>query len=169
MHEKIKSTRNSGYDDKKNIISLGTNAKMSELNAALGIANLKYLEKTTQYRKKINEIYRNELSDIKHITFQQIVKGSNFAYFPIIFTDDNLCIRVLKELNDNNIFPRRYFYPSLNKIEILNNYTPCPISESISCRIICLPSHNKVSEEDLLRITKIIKKNFLRKLLFKLG
>ena len=160
IHEKIKSMRNSGFDDKKNIISIGTNSKMNELNAALGIANLKYLGKTTQYRKRINEIYRNELTDIKNISFQQIVKGSNFAYFPIIFSDEYLCIKVLKELNDNNIFPRRYFYPSLNEIKILNNYTPCPISESISKRIICLPSHNKVSEEDLLVIAKVIKNFF---------
>lgn len=152
--------RNSGFDDKKNIISMGTNSKMSELNAALGIANLKYLNETTKYRKRINEIYRNQLSEIKDISFQKIIKGSNYSYFPIIFSDKYLCNKVLKELNHNNIFPRRYFYPSLNKIKILKSYTHCPISESISTRIICFPSHDKVVEEDLLSITKIIKKNF---------
>ena len=69
------------------------------------------------------------------------------------------CTKILKKLETNKVFPRRYFYPSLSKIEILEPKENCPIAESISERIFCLPSHNNVSESDARFITEIILQN----------
>ncbi len=157
VNEKIKSIRSFGFDKDKNVKIIGTNAKMTEMQAALGIANLKYFKATLEHRKKLNDIYRNELDGLKKISLQKINKGSNCSYFPLIFEDTELCQKAILKLEEKKIYPRRYFFPSLNKIKIFKENSTCPVSEYISERIICIPSHNKVSEKDVLKITRIIK------------
>ncbi len=157
VYEKIKSIRSFGFDENKNVTSIGTNAKMTEMQAALGIANLKYFKATLNHRKKLNYIYRNELEGLNKISLQKIHPGSNCSYFPIIFENTELCQKAILKLEEKNIYPRRYFFPSLNKIKIFKSNSICPVSEYISERILCIPSHNKVSEKDVLKITGIIK------------
>ncbi len=157
LKEKIKSLRSFGFDDDKNIISDGINAKMSEIHAALGLANLKYFSETLIHRRKIYSIYRNELDNCNNLVFQEIHKGSNCSYSPIIFEDEQICLKIQKILIKYNIFARRYFYPSLNNIRNLVANEECPTSESISKRILCLPSSNNIKNEDALFISSIIK------------
>jgi len=156
LNEKIKSLRFFGFDENKNVVSNGINGKMTELHAALGLGNIKYFLKTLKHRKHLNYEYRNNLNNAKNITFQKIKEGSNCSYFAIIFDDKNLCTKALEKLESNNVFSRRYFYPALNKIEILNSKQNCPIAESISERILCLPSHNNISKNDAKFICEII-------------
>ncbi|WP_413678355.1 DegT/DnrJ/EryC1/StrS family aminotransferase [Prochlorococcus sp. MIT 0916] len=157
LKEKIKLLRYFGFDDDKNVILNGINAKMSEIHAALGLANIKYFSKTLIHRKKIYSIYRNELNNCNNIAFQEINKGSNCSYSPIIFEDEKICLKIQKVLMKNNVFAKRYFYPSLNNIKNLVANEACPNSESISKRILCLPSSNNINNEDALFISRIIK------------
>jgi dTDP-4-amino-4,6-dideoxygalactose transaminase len=62
-------------------------------------------------------------------------------------------------LNQNDIVPRRYFYPSLNKLPFLNATESCPVSESISPRVVCLPLHAELPHEDVRRIAALINQN----------
>ena len=158
INDKLKSLRFFGFDENKNIVRQGINAKMTEVHAALGLANLKNFKKTIQHRKKIDDIYRNELYKFKNIDFQKINKGSNRAYFPIILQSYDTCENIVSVLSNQKIFPRRYFYPSLNKIKSISSIQKCPVSESISDRILCLPSHNDVTIEDAIFISNIIGK-----------
>jgi dTDP-4-amino-4,6-dideoxygalactose transaminase len=79
----------------------------------------------------------------------------NFAYFPIILESEESLLRVKDSLNDSDIFPRRYFYPSLNSLDFLAPEN-MPISDDISKRVLCLPLAYDLSEEIINQITKII-------------
>ena len=81
----------------------------------------------------------------------------NYIYYPIILKNEIETLDVIKKLNENDINPRRYFYPSLNNLEYLKNKSKCPISEDISKRILSLPLYNGLEESDVLKICNIIK------------
>ena len=80
----------------------------------------------------------------------------NFAYFPVIFPTETILLKVQAELNKSNIYPRRYFYPSLTSLPYIEE-GECPISEDISKRILCLPLYDGIATSDVLEICSIIK------------
>jgi dTDP-4-amino-4,6-dideoxygalactose transaminase len=82
----------------------------------------------------------------------------NFSYFPIIFDSEDSLLRVTKELNTISIFPRRYFYPSLERLPFIDTEN-CTIASSISKKTLCLPLFVGLRKEDLSKITEIINKN----------
>ena len=156
LHEKLKRIRFFGHDNTKNIIEDGFNGKMTEVHAALGLANLKYYDEVLKDRKHKYNIYKDALSKISSLKFQKISCGkTNYSYFPVIFETEQDLLKVENALNAENIFPRRYFYPSVNTYTEIVNYQPMPISEDISKRILCLPLYWKLEEEDIQRIAKI--------------
>ena len=83
----------------------------------------------------------------------------NYGYFPVIFENEVQLKRVFQKLNEENIFPRRYFYPSLNKLSYLKSLYSCPISENISSKIACLPLYFDIEKDVVLKICQIINKN----------
>lgn len=141
------------YDDH---IALGINAKASEFQAAMGLVNMKHLAHITAQRKRVFDQYDNEIG--YKFNKPRIVKNtlSNYAYYPLLLNSEEELLDVIGRLNSNNIFPRRYFYPSLNKLKYLKNTQTCPISEDISRRIMCLPLYAGLDEKDVTRICEIL-------------
>lgn len=136
-------------------ILCGINAKNSEFHAAMGLANLKHIDEIISARKRVCEHYDKALS--ARLKRPLIPEGTeyNYAYYPVIFEDEETLLKVCSKLNSENIFPRRYFYPSINEI----SYTPdgeCPVSSSVSKRIICLPLFADIPDEAVEKIEKII-------------
>ena len=110
------------------------------MHAALGIANLKYFDDVLNDRKEKYHLYKESLSTVSGLKFQKTNQGeSNYSYFPVIFESEKQLLKVEKTLNDKKIYPRRYFYPSVNTYTKIVDYQPTPISEDISKRILCLP------------------------------
>lgn len=158
LHEKIKRIRFFGYNDSKDIVEDGFNGKMTEVHAALGIANLKYYDVVLADRKQKYQLYRKELSKIEGVKFQENPFGEpNYSYFPIIFKSEIQLSHVEKQLNGHNIFPRRYFYPSVNTYTNIVEYFATPISEDISSRILCLPLYWNLNENFINEIASIVK------------
>ncbi len=149
--EKLRELRFFGHDKNKEIVGEGCNGKMTEIHAALGIANLKYHNEVLKRRQEIYDLYFEGLSSCINIKFQKIDKESyNYSYMPIILDSEELTIELIKKLNKKNIFPRRYFYPSLDTVEQLNkNRKVCSNSQDISKRIICLPSNNLITDREI--------------------
>ena len=87
------------------------------------------------------------------------VGESNYSYFPIIFDTEERLLNIEKVLNFENIFPRRYFYPSVNTFTNIVTYSSTPISEDISKRILCLPLYWKLEKFIMEKIISIIKTN----------
>jgi dTDP-4-amino-4,6-dideoxygalactose transaminase len=158
LFEKLKRIRFFGHSNTKDIVEEGFNGKLTEVHAALGIANLRYYNEVLDDRKQKYFKYKQALSDLNYIKFQKIKFGeSNYSYFPIIFDSEERLLLTEAKLNKSNIFPRRYFYPSVNTYSKIVSYDAMPISEEISKRILCLPLYWKLTEDELLNIIEIIK------------
>lgn len=140
-------------------ISLGINAKQSELHAAMGLCVLPYIEKIISKRKKISNLYDELLNNKLQRPKTQKDLKYNYSYYPVIFESENAMLKVFEALNKEGIYPRRYFYPSLNKLPYVSDGS-CPISEDISSKIACLPLYTDLSEKDTERISKIILSNY---------
>ena len=158
LDEKLRRIRFFGFENHADIVEDGTNGKMTEVHAAVGLANLKYLDAALADRKRKYFIYKDALSKNDYFSFQKINGGCNYSYFPVIFKDEDMLLKVQAKLQENHIFPRRYFYPSVNTFTKLVPYTPMLVSEDIASRILCLPLYYTLEEKDIQRIIDIILK-----------
>jgi dTDP-4-amino-4,6-dideoxygalactose transaminase len=125
----------------------------------MGLAVLPFIDALITFRKKTVEAYMAELNGL-NISFLKIRKDTvwNYAYFPIILESEEELLHVKSALEQENIFPRRYFYPSLNKLPYLRRKFEMPVSESIARRVLCLPLYHDLQLEDRNRITQTIQK-----------
>ncbi len=158
IYHKLYYSHNFGHDGPLNFHGLGVNAKMSELQAAMGLSLLPYINDIIIERKKVVDYYNNSL-DNPNIRFLKIREGTkwNYSYFPIILNNESILLKIEKALNEKNIFPRRYFYPSLNNLPFLNFKSSMPISEATSSSILCLPLYVGLEKKELLLITNTIR------------
>ena len=140
---------------------LGINAKQSEFHAAMGLANFPYIEKIIADRKRASELYDSLLGDCVIRPKTQANLEYNYAYYPVVFKNEQELQKVFSALNEKEIYPRRYFYPSLNKLPYVDAQK-CPISEDISLRIACLPLYVGLQDEKIKQIATTIKGNICR-------
>lgn len=154
---KISEMRNFGIKDTETFTELGVNAKNSEIHAAFGLSMLPMVKGIISHRNELVNIYDEELRGLD-IFKPRIMENTeyNFAYYPIIFPSENILLCTLEVLKTNNIFPRRYFYPSLNKLPYVKNYAVTQ-AESISNRILCLPLFEGITKEDIKEICELIR------------
>lgn len=136
---------------------LGINAKQSEMNAAMGLANFPYLKEILSNRKRICDLYESQLQGLIGRPKKQEDIVYNNAYYPVLFKDEKELLAVFAALNEKQIYPRRYFYPSLNKLPYLKGAASCPISEDITKRIACLPLFNDMTDEQVNLVCDILK------------
>ena len=145
---------NFGHKGKEDFQGVGVNAKMSELQAALGLAVLPYMNTILEVRKIAVELYKHHLKGVCNMKLRSETQW-NYSYYPVLFENETQLLSTLKTLNKENIFPRRYFSPSLNQLPYTDK-KPCPISEDIASRVLCLPLYHDLSEEVALKICNII-------------
>ena len=130
---------------------------MTEIHAALGLANINYFNQVLDDRKLKYNFYLDTLIENNNLKFQKNSIGtSNYSYLPVIFEKENQLIKVKRALESNNIFPRRYFFPAVNTFKQIVKYKRISKSESISKRILCLPLYYKLSIKNIKKIVKII-------------
>lgn len=155
---KLYYSHNFGHNGPLEFHGLGVNAKISELQSAMGLALFPYIEHIITERKKVTDFYNNNLN-FKNLKTLKIRENTewNYSYYPLIFDSEETLLTVQEALGKENIFPRRYFYPSLNTINYIDGDN-MPISESIAARIVCLPLYVDLSTKDLERIITIINK-----------
>jgi dTDP-4-amino-4,6-dideoxygalactose transaminase len=139
LHEKVFYSHNFGHNGPTDFHGVGINGKMSELQAAMGLAVLPYMKKIVSGRKEVVERYTNNLNFLK-LKGLKIRENTdwNYSYYPVVFESASILLDVEQKLSDLQIFPRRYFYPSLNTIKYTQGKL-MPISESLASRILCLP------------------------------
>ena len=157
--QKARYLINFGIKNTEEIPHLGTNAKMNEFEAAMGLCVLDEIENIKNSRKEVYETYQKELNGIVQFQEQNKNATENYSYFPIVFKTEEQLLKVQKALNDENIFPRRYFYPSLDTLEYIEPKQECKISMDISKRILCLPIYAELTKAEQNSILNIIKQN----------
>lgn len=156
LYHKLYYSHNFGHNGPLDFHGLGINAKISELQSAMGLAVFENINYIFQERKKVVDYYLKtiDFSKVSTIKIRENTKW-NYSYFPIIFNSEDELLKTQQRLNESNIFPRRYFYPSLNTINFVKGNS-MPISESIASRILCLPLYVGLFQKDLEKIVKLI-------------
>lgn len=149
--------RNFGHDGPERFALLGINGKNSEFHAAMGLVNLKHIEQVIHRRKLLSEHYDSFLKNFqaekpqigRHITY-------NYAYYPLFFRDEGLLKKVVDILSQNWIYPRRYFYPSLEDLPYVTNSGNCPDGESLAHRALCVPLYDTLAHEEVDMICRLM-------------
>ena len=147
---------NFGHKGALGFHGLGINGKISELQAAMGLAVFKHIETILKERKSVIDYY-NEQLDFSNLRKIELRPGTewNYSYYPIILKSQDEMLRIEKVLNNGHIFPRRYFYPSLNTIDYISG-KEMPVSESIASRVLCLPLYVGLKLSELKQIVTLI-------------
>jgi len=136
--------------------TLGINGKNSEFHAAMGLAVLPYMQQNIAERKMLSETYDEALKGLP-ITRPKLPEGLeyNYAYYPVLFENEQTLLKVVEKLKKNEIIPRRYFWPSLNRLPYIEGQK-CHKSEITASRILCLPFFNSFNVNYVALISNII-------------
>lgn len=164
LGERLRKLKNFGVLGPEEVCEVGTNAKMNEFAAAMGICNLRHVDDEISKRRKIDERYRYWLSEIQgiYLSPKDDKVKSNYAYFPVVFDKEKFgCNRdeVFDELAKNGIFARKYFYPATNTFECFHgkyDKVKLPVALEISQSVLTLPLYADLPLEDVDRICAII-------------
>mgnify|MGYP003965114905 CR=1 FL=1 len=121
--------------------------------AGLGLANLKWLDVVKKNRREKYELYKNFLSHLSFVDLQRYnAEEYNYSYMPVLFESQEIMTRAVDILAANNVFPRRYFYPSLNSVSVFTPQMKLSISEEVANAILCLPLYDSLKNYDIERI-----------------
>jgi dTDP-4-amino-4,6-dideoxygalactose transaminase len=158
FRHKIFYSHNFGHNGPNDFFGVGINGKISELQAAMGLSVLPYMDLILAKRKEIIEFYNSNLKFFNLRTMK--IRNNtnwNYSYYPVIFEKESILLEVLNKLNQNKIFPRRYFNPSLNKLNYLSSSNmELSVSESVSNSIICLPLYFDLENESINAIAEML-------------
>jgi len=157
--------RNFGFSGEDNVISEGTNGKMTEICAAMGLSNFDGLDELIAVNRRNYEAYVAGVDGLPGLRILPIdsVSRSNYQYVVLLVNEDSPVTRddLLAELRRNNVLARRYFWPACHRMEPYRTLQPdvgaeLPVTERIADQVIVLPSGTAVSEDDVRIITGII-------------
>ena len=157
LAKKIRLLINFGITGPLTIEGLGTNAKMNEFEAAMGLCVLDEIETIIAQRKHIWQTYQTELEGLVEFQAFNSHANNNYAYAPVLFETEAQLLKVQKALNDNGIVPRRYFYPSLETLDYLQTDQVCANSRDIASRILCLPIYPGLVKQEQNLITSTLR------------
>jgi dTDP-4-amino-4,6-dideoxygalactose transaminase len=164
LFHKIYYSHNFGHDGPIAFHGLGINGKISELSGAMGLAVLPHMEEIINARRIVvrqyDEVFKNSHQILMNEQQPRSMKirlntDWNFSYYPVLFPNEEVLLKSQIRLNAKNIMPRRYFYPSLQKLPYLDKQV-LDISEDISKRILCLPLYHNIKLADVELIKTII-------------
>jgi len=156
--ERARKMINFGITGPETIEELGINAKMNELQAAMGLCVLEEMEENLKARAEVWHRYEHALAKTLQLQAKHEALGYNYAYFPVVFDSEEKAVRVAAVLKENGVLARRYFYPSLESVECLDVHADQPVSKDIASRILCLPIYSGLPAEILEKITGIVTK-----------
>jgi len=161
--QRIDYLKNFGIVDEVTVVAPGINGKMSEINAAFGLLQLKYLDRALERRKEIDSLYRQELASINGVqclgNTNEIT--ANYSYFPLLLTSEYPITRdaLYEKLKDKGIYTRRYFYPLITDFPMYRGLPSStrgnlPVATDAASRVLCLPIYPALEQSDFMRIVK---------------
>ena len=160
----LKRLKNFGIRDAEVVDWIGTNAKMNEFCAAMGLCNLRHIDGEIKKRKIRSDRYRLRLKNVDGISLNPIKKNvtSNYAYFPVVFNEKifgSSRNEIFKALEKENYCARKYFYPLTNTFDCFHrkfDVSKTPVALKVSKRVLTLPIFADLSLEDVDNICDII-------------
>jgi dTDP-4-amino-4,6-dideoxygalactose transaminase len=171
--EKIYLIRNFGIKNEEEVVSIGLNGKMNELQAAIGLLNLDLFETERAARTQLRERYRQIFSGLKGIVLQDVAPNvtQSEQYYLIRIDQDEFGRHrdeIKVELERHNIFCRKYFYPLCTDYDVYRHLPIIstkhkPYAETAKNQVLCLPFHSGVKDAHLDIIADVFYKNFTRR------
>lgn len=164
--QRIDHLRNFGFVDEVTVVAPGINGKMSEVNAALGLLQLKHINQALSRREEVAQCYRQGLEGVSGIRILPEIRGvqANHAYFPILVQDDYPLSRdqLYLKMRERNVYARRYFYPLISAFPMYRGLPSAapenlPVADDVASRVLCLPIYPALSVADQLMILDIIR------------
>ncbi len=162
---RIDRLKNFGHEGELTVVAPGINGKMSEVNAAMGLLQLQYIDTAILGRKEVDVAYRERLKGVKGIRCLPDTgeKVANFSYFPILVDSDYPLGRdaLYQKLKDHGINSRRYFYPLISDFPMYRGLPSAhrenlPVATSAAQKILCLPIYPTLGMEEIEIITELI-------------
>lgn len=138
---------------------LGINGKMSELHAAMGLSLLPGTDAEIARRRHLHAMYDAALAELCLVRpVHREGLEHNHAYYPVLFPDEASLLRAQRVFNEQDVYPRRYFYPALNTLPYLKAEwrSPCPVAEQAAQRALCLPVYGALSPEDATTVAALL-------------
>lgn len=155
--KKVAYMRNFGFSGPEAFAELGINGKNSEFHAAMGLANLKYIDDILEKRRALTERYDRILTNLHATKPEWHPKSApNYAYYPILFQDAELMHRCIQKLQNNEIATRRYFHPSLSTTLPYLDKQAFPVTDDICSRVLCLPLYYDLTLEEVDLIGRLM-------------
>jgi dTDP-4-amino-4,6-dideoxygalactose transaminase len=155
--KKMAYMRNFGFSSAESYAEVGINGKNSEFHAAMGLANLRHFPGILEKRRSLSERYDEKLKTLKAVKpLWHTDSNSNYSYYPLIFESESQLIKTIEELKINEIFGRRYFYPSLAKSLPYIDSQNFEVTDHISERVFCLPLYYDLTIEEVDLIARLI-------------
>ena len=164
--QRIDYLKNFGFADEVTVVAPGINGKMSEINSAFGLLQLKYIDEAIEKRKKIDDVYRRELAGVNGITLSSlsIDATSNYSYFPVLVESNFPLTRdeLYQKLKSHGILSRRYFYPLISDMPMYRGLASAtkdnlPHAQETANKVLCLPIFSEMTAEQQQLVIKVIK------------
>lgn len=157
--------KNFGFTDEVTVVAAGINAKMNELQAAIGLLQLRHVDQMRERRERIDQVYRRALASVPGIQCIALPTHatSNYGYFPIRVGVEHRRTRdqLYEHLRSHHVFVRRYFYPLISDFPMyrdLPSAAPAnlPVAQSIAREILCLPIHAQMEPQMAQQVADLI-------------
>ncbi|HUA13563.1 MAG TPA: DegT/DnrJ/EryC1/StrS family aminotransferase [Candidatus Sulfotelmatobacter sp.] len=156
INRKVDLQKRFGHHGDEHIM-LGINAKLTEFQAAMGLCNLKYIDENINKRKQLYNLYSKLLAGRFEVPTISADTIYNYGYYPVLAENEKQLTQLIDKLGHKEIYPRRYFYPSLNNLPYIDKRQKCPVSEDIASRIMCLPLYADLEEQSVEEICEALK------------
>jgi dTDP-4-amino-4,6-dideoxygalactose transaminase len=167
LNQKLRLMKNFGFSGFDNVIYLGTNGKMSEVSAAMGLTSLESIEEFIEVNRRNYQCYQEGLANIPGVSLFSVNEAEKHNYQYIVLEIDEEETQVsrdmlIKILHAENVIARRYFYPGCHRMEPYRSYFPhagllLPETEHLCQRVLILPTGTAISTTDINNVCEIIK------------
>jgi dTDP-4-amino-4,6-dideoxygalactose transaminase len=167
LAEKLRLMRNFGFSGLDNVIYVGTNGKMNEISAAMGLSSLETIETVIAHNRRNYAAYSQGLADLPGVSLLRYDPGQRHNYHYVILEVDELVTGISRDqlmsvLHAENIRARRYFYPACHRMEPYRSYYPnagllLPETERLASRVLALPTGMAVGEAEIAQICGILR------------
>jgi dTDP-4-amino-4,6-dideoxygalactose transaminase len=156
---RISYMRNFGHNGQEKFWGLGINGKNSELHAAMGLSNFPYINVILERRKELTQLYDSIFGSLAVKLQRPVIPPGtayNNAYYPIVLESEEVLLAIRDGLNKKDVYPRRYFYPSLSVLPYIEQQAPLPVAISVAPRVLCLPLFHDLDRKTIELICKIV-------------
>ena len=166
MKDQIDKLKNFGHDGEISVVSTGINGKMSEINCAFGLLQLRYVDDAIERRGQISRAYRTGIDKIVGLDYLDPALGGktpNYAYFPILVRPEYPISRdeLFHRMKAHGVHPRRYFYPLITEFEMYRDLPSAkadnlPVARAIADQVLCLPIYPDLDDGSVVRILDLL-------------